>query len=870
MNQYSAMNSKIILMMIGFGFLLGESPTSTIQSPCYADDAPLTENQRIQIRLSDLEWALGVNARDDLLDPLRATHHFLRAAQAAQRAGHKSRVTSCLIAASYTAGARDRYLIHPVKAAVFSSDSTRLLTFNNGPEAWLWDPEQSEPLQTFQHQKEILAAKFNNKGTRVLTYSLDGTACLWKIGQKKPLVTIQHNGEVSGAVWTADESKILTWSKDKTARLWEVNQPNQPLRTFRHDGPVTDAVFNADESKLLTSGDDNTARLWNAKTGELIHKLVYKPHDYLDAWMKTTITEPAFRDNESHISFRCYDGISLWDAKRGTLIDTISGKRFTERNPRFLAERKGVVSFYDDAKGQATKTFHHGLDILRDVQLKVVGFNQNRTRFLTSLNLPYYGHTHQGWVQLWNINEKKPLRTFRHDGLIKGALFFNHSDQVLTYSQDGTARIWSTKQSQTPRTIRHQGSITGAVLSPDEKLLLTWTNKGTVRLTELGREDNGQLLGQFKPDYPGDFAWTQLPPNGLRAVTWDPYEKTIRHVDILKNTTIRTFTLDRDVEGVSVSPDKSLLFARSKGGREILGTGWLWKLNQKQPVAKFDSAGVPTFNRDGSQVFIPTKEGGVLYDIKQEKTIKKFHRAEERERIAKVAFTSNGVRVFTQGLQYVRLWDIDGKTPLGTFERDKRIKHVIFSENGGRFLTWGERYSSGQDVHLWDVKHDQPNHTFRGDEDFGQATFSPNGNHILSWSSSPGGSARLWDASTGKLLTTFRRHGHIVKGLFTPDGNRALTITWDGKAYLWDLDLEEPLRTFRQTSWFRSPVFTKNGRSLIAQGDNKVVRWSIAVDRKRAIERQQRDYEIKTGTRLDQSGHFVPLSLNEWRQFRVK
>ena len=107
----------------------------------------------------------------------------------------------------------------------------------------------------------------------------------------EPLAILRHDSEVSGAAFTADETKVLSWSIDKTARLWDLKKPERPLLTFRHDGRVTGAVFNADETKLLTSGDDNTARLWNAKTGKLIHKLVYEPLDQLDAWMKTTITE---------------------------------------------------------------------------------------------------------------------------------------------------------------------------------------------------------------------------------------------------------------------------------------------------------------------------------------------------------------------------------------------------------------------------------------------------------------------------------------------------------------------------------------------------------------------------------------------------
>ena len=335
----------------------------------------------------------------------------------------------------------------------------------------------SEPLRSFRHEEEILGATFNDAATRVLSYSRDGAIRLWDIERTEPLAILRHDGEVSGAVFTRDAGKILSWSKDKTARLWDVNSPDRPLFTFQHDGPVTGAVLNADETTLLTSGDDNTARLWNARTGLLIHKLVYEPLDYLDAFMKTAVTDARFCDDESHISFRCYDGIYLWDAASGKLIDRF-GHIFTGNKPRFITQSKGVVAFYNESEGQAERTFHHGLNVGHELDVSIVAFNQDRTRFLTQLDWRYYGSTHHGWVQLWESDGERPLFTCRHDGVINGAAFAKHSDHILTYSDDGTARLWDVRHGDAPRTIHHRRSVSGALLSPNEELLLTWTDTG--------------------------------------------------------------------------------------------------------------------------------------------------------------------------------------------------------------------------------------------------------------------------------------------------------------------------------------------------------------------------------------------------------
>jgi WD40 repeat protein len=832
------------------------------RSACRASDAKPTEDQQTQLRLSGLEWALGATARDDHRDPILAAHHFFRAARAARLAGQESHVTSYLIAASYSAAAEDHYLVHAVRGAVFSPDSKRLLTYSDGPIAWLWGIGQTEPLRSFHHEKEILAANFNNDATRVLTYSLDGTVRLWSIEQAKPLAILRHDDEVSGGEFLTDETKILSWSVDNTARIWDVNQPGRAVFTFRHQGPVTGAVFNADQTKLLTSGDDNTARLWDAKTGKLIHKLVYEPRDQLDAWMKTRITEVAFCDDESHISFRCYDGVYLWDAVDGNLIRRFLLTDFTGSKPRFITRTKGVVAFYKHFDGKAVRTFHHGLDVRHDLEVKIVGFNEDRTRFLTKLDWKYYGSTSFGWVQLWETDGAKPLRTFHHKDFINGAAFLNRSNHILTYSQDGTARLWDIDQGRTPRTIRHRRSVTGALLSPNEKLLLTWTDQGTARLTERNREDRGQLLGRFTPEWPGRFLWSQLPPAGLRAITWDPYEKTIRHVDIAKKDVVRLFVIEKNVDTVALSPDGSYLFAT--GDRR----GWLWNTNRLQHIATVATTEArAVFNTDASRVFYQTKEGGVLFDVKRRQILKKFVRRGDDDAIVKVTFAEDGIRIFTKGFRHVRLWDLDRQAPLRTFERDERIPKVVFSDDGTRFVTWFGQLPVGP-VHLWHVDQEEPRRVFRNQDKFSYAVFSPDATRMLSWSRSD--RARVWDANTGRLVTTFRPHGHISLARFTADGQRVLTVTDDRKAYLWDLHLEEPLRTFQHTSQIDGPAFADGGDSLIGQGDAKVIRWNIAVDQVRTIERQQRDHEIKTATRLDRSGRLLPLTQEEWQRRRAE
>lgn len=833
---------------------------------CQAGEEKSATQQQPNLRESDLHWALAVSARDDDQDPIRATHHFLAAARAAALAGDESRAENCLIAASFPAQSLDRYLIHSVKGAVFSPDSTRLLTYNDSGVAWLWDVTQTEPLQSFRHEKQILRAQFNTDATRVLTYSRDGTVRLWKIGQENPPSTFSHDDEVTGALFTSDETRILSWSKDKTARIWDVNQPDKPLLTFQHEGPVTSAALNTEETRLLTGGDDFSARLSNAKTGQLIRKFVYEPRDELDSWMKSKVSDVAFCDDDAHISFQTYDGTYLLDAATGKQIGRYS-REFTGSEPRFINEKRGVISFYHQDKGDAFQSFRHGINISHELDARIAEFNDDRTRFLTLLDYRYYGYTGDGWVQLWETDGEKPLRTFHHDGVINGAAFAPDADRILTYSGDGTARLWDVSQGYLPRTIRHRRGVKGALLSPDGKLLLTWTDRGTARLTELGRADRGEPIGECKAGYPGYLRWIRLPPKGLEAVAWDPYEKTIPYVDVARHKTVRTFTIDTNVNQVTVSPDGDFLLAVGDKA------GWLFALNQDEPLATFEGAieGQVVFNSDASLVFLETRAAGVLFDINQRKILKTFPKGPERNQIASVVFTAEGVRILTPGTGHLHLWKIDGDSPLRSFPYELLLEKAIYSPDGTRFLTWSKLHKQGVTASLWHVNDPQQRHRFPPQTGFDQAEFSPDGAFIVSWSNSVGDPVQLWDADRGELVTDYHLPGHIAYIRFMPDGNRFVTVSWEQQTQLWDHDHEKPLRTFQHSKLLRVPAFADGGASFLAQADGKVFRWNLGVDRTRTIEQQQQDYERKTATRLDASGRLQPLSFADWqKQFSIE
>ena len=120
-------------------------------------------------------------------------------------------------------------------------------------------------------------------------------------------------------------------------------------------------------------------------------------------------------------------------------------------------------------------TFSHG-------GIPVVGtrLSQDEARVLTwSLD---------GTVRLWDAAQDTPLRTWKREDLVRGAVFSRDESRVLTWSKDGTARLWDPAQDTPLRTWKHEEWVYGAVFSRDESRVLTWSQDGTARLWDAAQD----------------------------------------------------------------------------------------------------------------------------------------------------------------------------------------------------------------------------------------------------------------------------------------------------------------------------------------------------------------------------------------------
>jgi WD40 repeat protein len=107
----------------------------------------------------------------------------------------------------------------------------------------------------------VNSAVFSPDSSQVLTASDDRTAKLWDVKSGNCMMTFTgHEHHVVFAIFSSDSENALT-AGDKTARLWEVKS-GKCVKTFEgHGGYVYSAVFSPDSNQVLTASFDQTAKL---------------------------------------------------------------------------------------------------------------------------------------------------------------------------------------------------------------------------------------------------------------------------------------------------------------------------------------------------------------------------------------------------------------------------------------------------------------------------------------------------------------------------------------------------------------------------------------------------------------------------------
>ncbi len=333
-------------------------------------------------------------------------------------------------------GARDK-ILGGVLAIQFSADGRRLLTGSADVQARLRQPDGKEEEVPFT------------------------PARLWEVATGKEVFGLKGmKSKLDAVVLSPDGRRVLTL---ETGRL--------DSRTFSPDGRNT-----------FASGGGQTfntavVRLWDAETG--------KERKAIRA-LKDPVRVPSFSPNGKRFvtvngyGFDPEGGVRLWDSADGTLMalrnqgSGVLHACFSPDGRRLFTAEGKTGRFWSAETGEE-------LSALKGTVRSVIHgtFSPDGRRLLTASE-------HWQTVQLWDVEQGRPLHAFPHRLALTTAGFSADGQRVVTASLDGTAKVWDAASGKELFTLAgHRGVVHAAVFSPDGQRVATVSEDGTARLWPL-------------------------------------------------------------------------------------------------------------------------------------------------------------------------------------------------------------------------------------------------------------------------------------------------------------------------------------------------------------------------------------------------
>jgi len=584
------------------------------------------------------------------------------------------------------------------RGAALSHDNTRVLTWTQEGDAYVWDISGKQLAAIDPpHKVDVLGAVFSADDSRFLTWSRDNTARLWDASTGKPIgVVLQHQKAVRGGAFSPDAASILTWSDDGTARLWDIAEIEAPDDTFDPDDPFTAtdevrdrwrAVFghgasveNAEFSKngayILTRGNDNAARLWNAKTGQQIgpdlrHRqairdarfspdgnriVTWGADNTIIVWSLRNdgqigppiaahgaISELAFSGDGRRILTRT-DVVQLWDAATyaqvGPDLAITNGNRSSIRGAVFSADSQRVIAWGNNQvrmwETDTGKLIEN--DLTRRNDIAGVLMSADKSRIVT--------RNRDNTIRIWDATtgaQRAP--SLNHNGLVVDVKFSQDESRLLA-REENAATVWDVETSASiGPPLRHERRISDAVLSAKGDVVAT-VEGWSVRLWD--PVSGAEISAPFK--HQSEIKRIALSPDSSKLVILSSIPQTLW--DVASHEEVKSRDLARiRGEQVSFSPDGSRMFLWGSNSTVSLFDTSVWTLIYSRPAVGTELSR----QRDGV-LFAWNSEAGTLLDEETgERLTGKFA---HDTNLWGGALSNDGARLVTHGQDgTARVWD---------------------------------------------------------------------------------------------------------------------------------------------------------------------------------------------------------------------
>lgn len=685
-----------------------------------------------------------------------------------------------------------------VTCATFSPDGKYVLTGSYDNTIKLWNRESGKEIRAFNaHIAHIRSLDFSPDGTHFVSASADNTAMVFEvITGKVKFVCEDINDNLWKAVYSKDGSKIMTSNNRDEVNVWDA-QTGKKMGDYKKDysGSVTPLFATPDGTRVFSKDSYKGVSVINLASGDEVKKLefekaysmAFSPDGKYAALGSTKLFADIFdlekgqsmhhlvadeaikcdgcntkitwsNDSKYLITGSKRAGINLWDAKKGSKVQTFtgydsrirqmkvspdnrllsisgdgrvviynlkSGKKLLDKKDKLLEYY--TINFSPDSKhlilpgenntailvdvnnGRKARTFGGYLNKKRDDGLAfsyqdwtdagILSYLSKKSNIALSPDGKYFVKGHiDSTALLVDIQTGKVVRAFEGHSKVVFAFDFSHDGKYLvTAGGDRYFIIWEVATGKLVRKVNaHRELIFDVKFSNDDQTIATGSWDGSLAHWDVatGKQLQYIKLGDNSP-YAVDFT-----PDDFYLVTAD-LTKQLRLWEADAGEEFRSYVgHTKVVDEFDFTSDKNSIVSGSWDGKVKV-----FDVRSGMLIQKFDHGGpVYAVACDPQGKFIAS--GGAkrtikLWNLETGKEMQTLHG--HLSAVTSIKVTPDGNRLIsctTDGV--IKVWDLRSNKELFTYIRIDRkewlVKNAAGYFDGSSKALKTVNYVSGKEV----------------------------------------------------------------------------------------------------------------------------------------------------------------------------
>ncbi|KAJ7044299.1 hypothetical protein C8F04DRAFT_642480 [Mycena alexandri] len=378
-----------------------------------------------------------------------------------------------------------------VKSISFSNDGRLLASAANDGTTRIWDTSTGQCTNIYVQKSPVRAAMFSSDGSIVVTETHNHNICGWDLVTDDQVVTLQGNSAPQWSVAaSADGLCAASGSEDGQIHIYDIPSGHTRHSFIGHGDGINTLAFSQDGQYLLSGSYDRRLKIWSASNGSLKQEL--RGHG---DWVR----DATFTSSGLYVISGSSDkSVRIWN--------------LAERSHEILWGHSGGVNSvdvtHDDtliiSAGDENTIIVWSLpekSVLR--KLVTLGNAINSVRFSPdSTHIAAVSDSMS--ITVWTTGDWQPvmLENISGSSHFWSVAFSPDGRYVATAAEDGVARIWSLEAGILSHELRLEGSISFPIwkVAFAGSMIVTASDDAVVRAWNVEEGSYTTLPGSSLPD----------------------------------------------------------------------------------------------------------------------------------------------------------------------------------------------------------------------------------------------------------------------------------------------------------------------------------------------------------------------------------